>query len=201
MKNSFENIQEAWKASKQESKSFLANDKMLKLVIENQKKSKKAHFLNILILSIVCIFISSFFIFIAPMKEWLSRIGIVFMIGGLGLRILIEIFSKLKADKIKYDLSTLLTTNKAVEFYLWRKKIHGPITFLIVAFYSLGVFLLNPEFTNYYSLQRVLIFDMLYVVIIIVLFFVIRVGVLKELKQLKRISNLNIDLKNESNEN
>lgn len=123
------------------------------------------------------------------------------MIGGLGLRILIEIFSKLKADKIKYDLSTLLTTNKAVEFYLWRKKIHGPITFLIVAFYSLGVFLLNPEFTNYYSLQRVLIFDMLYVVIIIVLFFVIRVGVLKELKQLKRISNLNIDLKKESNEN
>ena len=198
MVNSFENIQKSWKASKAKETNLLPIDNMLQLAIENQKKSKKAHVLNIIILSIVCIVISVFFVFVTPMHELLSQIGIGFMIGGLILRIIIEIFSKHKASKIKYDFNTLIITNKALDFYSWRKKIHGPVTFLIVFLYTIGIFLLNPEFTNYFGLTRVLIFDMLYIVIAIILFFVIRTGVVKELHQLKHISNINTDLKNES---
>ncbi|UII21290.1 hypothetical protein [Fulvivirga ligni] len=190
MDNSFDKLKENWGKARVSASSRLTADGMLNKAKSSYAKSKKDHIANTVILSLVVVGLAMFFYYLAPLQDTFSRVGIGFMIGGLLLRILIELISHAKASKIIYDDNAAKSTGKAADFYNWRKSIHGPVTFAIVTLYSIGWYMLTPEFMRYIDLKYIYLMDIGYVFIMIILFLIIRKGVIKELKQLKALQEL-----------
>jgi hypothetical protein len=191
----FELIKDQWNKQKRSiPTSEVATSYLIKMAKKNKRKSQLAHLYTIIVLSSTLIVLIFFFINVAPFEQLLSHIGIAFMCGGLLLRIIMEIVSASKAAKISTAIDALNGTNQAVAFYQFRLKMHGTTTYVIVAAYIIGFYMLTPEFLLYLALKWVLIMDIGFVFIALVLFLTIRKGVLTELSVLKELSELKNDL-------
>ena len=191
MNNEFKELQRKW----ENGKKIITNkshdiDKIILKIAAKKRGSLFAHYGNIIIMMISLIGISLFFYYVAPVKEILSIIGASLMIGGLGLRIVIEIFSTLKSKKIDVMDNALAATNNSIAFYEFRKTIHGPITFIIFGLYSIGFYMITPEFSLYFSLWKMILIDVSYIVIAVILVIIIRNGIKKEMKTLLDIIQL-----------
>lgn len=195
MEDKFDQLKNSWKEAKEGQSSSNSSNDMLKLAQTNHANSKKAQIGNIIVLSLVVIGLCAFFIFLAPMQETLSRVGIGLMIGGLLVRIVIELVSHQKARNIDYSSSSTDSTQQAKEYYNYRKRIHGPVTITIIALYTIGFYALTPEFSKYFNTFWMWMIDGSYVVIAIVLFIGIRKGVVQEMKDLQQISDLESSFK------
>ncbi|WP_196891243.1 hypothetical protein [Aureivirga marina] len=191
MISEFEKIQNNWNQNKEEIEFPVLNFDALK---EKIKKKEKENFLfyysTIMILFITLVVISSFFYFVAPVKEIISRIGVGLMLGGLLFRIVIEIISIYKAKRINTIESTLQAAENSLSFYKFRQLIHRVIAPIVVFLYTIGFFMISPEFSKYLGFWNVVFIDVFYVVIGIILFFVIRKGIQKEVQKLKDILKL-----------
>ena len=191
MKNELDQLKAQWK---NEKSSLEASDLKIEGLIEVAKKRKKsvlyAHYGNAIILTLVVIMIATFFYYVTPFQDLISRIGVGLMLGGLVVRIIIEIASAIRSKRIDMTDPALQRTNDTFNFYQFRKKIHGPITISILALYTIGFYMLTPEFSKYMSLFWVVTWDTSYVVIAIVLTIQIRKGVRKEMQDLKEILSL-----------
>ncbi|MFT4739883.1 MAG: hypothetical protein ACI9L9_000658, partial [Marivirga sp.] len=182
-------IKDQWNKQKRSiPTSEVATSYLIKMAKKNKRKSQLAHLYTIIVLSSTLIVLIFFFINVAPFEQLLSHIGIAFMCGGLLLRIIMEIVSASKAAKISTAIDALNGTNQAVAFYQFRLKMHGTTTYVIVAAYIIGFYMLTPEFLLYLALKWVLIMDIGFVFIALVLFLTIRKGVLTELSVLKELS-------------
>lgn len=191
MNNEFKELQRKW----ENGKKIITNkshdiDKIILKIAAKKRGSLYSHYGNIIIMMISLIGISLFFYYVAPVKEILSIIGASLMIGGLGLRIVIEIFSTLKSKKIDVMDNALAATNNSIAFYEFRKTIHGPITFIIFGLYSIGFYMITPEFSLYFSLWKMILIDVSYIVIAVILVIIIRNGIKKEMKTLLDIIQL-----------
>lgn len=194
MNHEFEELQRKWQKSKQGIKNDLeATDKMLASITAKKKSNIRFLYGNITVLSIVVLGIVSFFYYIAPVKETISRIGVFLMIGSLSLRILIEYISILKSKKIDIVDDALKTTNNTLAFYTFRKKIHGPVTLTIIALYTIGFYMITPEFSIHFSIWQMILIDGSYIIGAIIPFISIRKSIQKEMHTLLEI----IKLKNE----
>lgn len=194
MNDSFDQMKNMWQLAKTEKSELASEKEMLSVALDAHRKSKKAHRMNIIILSITCVVMAVFLTKILRLSSVISYVGTGLMLGSLVLRIVIEIYSQLKAAKIEYGFNTLHLTEHTIKFYEWRKKVHGTITILIVVLYSIGFYLLTPEFLMMYSKLVVFAIDAGYFVIAVILFFSIRAGVIKEMNYLKKIILLKSDL-------
>lgn len=190
MEDKFDQLKNSWKEAKEGQSSVGNSSDMLKVARENHNKSKKAQIGNVIVLSLVVIGLCAFFYFLAPLQETLSRIGIGLMIGGLLVRIIIELVSYQKASKIDYSSSSTDTMQQAQTFYNYRKRIHGPVTITIIALYTIVFYALTPEFSKYFDTFWMWMIDGSYVIIAIILFLGIRKGVVQEMKDLKQINEL-----------
>jgi hypothetical protein len=162
-----------------------------------EKKEKENYFFyygTITILLATLIVISLFFYYIAPVKETLSRIGVGLMISGLLFRILIEIISIYKAKQINNIDNTLKTTENTINFHQFRKTIHQVVAPIIIVLYTIGFYMITPEFSLYIEYWILVLIDISYVIIGIILFIVIRKGVKKEMQKLNDIIKLKADL-------
>lgn len=186
MEDKFDQLKDSWREAKKAQQPFDSNT-MLQTILANHNKSRRFHIMNSLILGIVVLGLCAFFYFLAPMQETLSRIGIGLMIGGLIVRIVIELVSHQKASRIDYAAASGESAGQAREFYAYRKKIHGPFTISIIALYTIGFYSLTPEFSTYFSTFWMWMMDGSYLVIGVVLFVGIRKGVLEEMRDLERI--------------
>ncbi len=189
MEDKFEELKNTWQEAKKGQQSVDSAD-MLQAILKNHNRSKRAHLGNVLVLSIVVVGLCAFFYFLAPLQDVMSRIGIGLMIGGLIIRIIIELVSHRKAKQIDYSVKSSESARQAHEFYDYRKKIHGPITITIIALYTIGFYSLSPEFSRYFTTFWMWMMDGSYVVIGLLLFLGIRRGVVQEMRDLKRISEL-----------
>jgi cation transport ATPase len=191
----FEFIKDQWNKQKLSiPENEVTASHLMQKAKKNKRKSQLAHLYTIIILSTTLIVLLFFFVKVAPFQQLLSHIGIVFMCGGLFLRIIMEVVSASKAAKITTSMNALNGTNQAVEFYQFRLKMHGTITYVIVAAYIIGFYMLTPEFMLYLALKWILIMDIGFVFIALVLFLTIRKGVLTELSVLKELAALKEDL-------
>lgn len=188
MSNQFSELENAWKQGKKNLKETAIN---LEETYEKIRQQKKENFLfyygTIAILSITLILISCFFYFVAPVQEILSRIGAGLMLGGLIVRILFEVFSILKAKHIHVLETSLTTVKNSMAFYKFRKNIHGKVAPVIIVLYTVGFYLLTPEFLLYMNTLSVVFFDVFYLFIAVFLFFQIRKGVRKEMDTIRKI--------------
>ena len=169
------------------------------LITKARKKRKHVtnfHYGNIIILTLTLVGISLFFIHVAPVRDAVSRIGAFFMVGGLAVRIVVECFSTVKSQKIDLLNEVAKTTNEALKYYEFRKKIHGPLTITIVALYSLGFYMLTPEFSRYIDFEWMMAIHASYVLGAIFLIWQIRKGIRKEMQNLKELVDLKKEMDN-----
>jgi hypothetical protein len=162
-------------------------ESVIKLAEQKRKNNLYFHYGNIAVLSGVLIMIWLCFHFLFPFRETLSKTGTGLMMGGLALRILIEIFSTTRSRKIDLSETALKTTASTLEFYRFRKKIHGPVTYIIVALYTLGFYMLTPEFAKYIDTVWMAVIDCSYIPGAIILVHNIGKGIKKEMEELRSI--------------
>lgn len=188
MENDIDDLKSAWKSAKGNTGN--AKVSAAELIGQAEAKKKEAvvtHFWNIGILLAVAIMLAVVFYFFFPFREVLSRTGIGFMIGGLLVRITIEIFSISKSNKVNVSDPTAKATEDTLAFYEFRKKIHGPVTLSIVMLYIAGFYMLSPEFSKYISTTWMVIMDVGFLVGAIVMALLIRTGMQKELRDLQSV--------------
>lgn len=191
MDNEFKNVQQKWQKQKKELEGGSSNFEQIVSTIESKrKKGLSFHYGNITILFSTLIGLFLFFYFVAPVEELLSRIGVGFMMIGILLRIVIEVFSSIKAKKINKLDTALKTTELTIDFYKFRKKIHGAITHVIFILYLVGFYMISPEFSNYFSLWQMILMDVSCIVIIAFIYIQMRKGIKNEMNILLEIIEL-----------
>mgnify|MGYP006146253501 FL=1 len=150
MNSQFNKLQNNWESNKKEIE--LSNDSLDILYSKIKEKEKENYFFyygTITILLATLIVISLFFYYVAPVKETLSRIGVGLMISGLIFRIFIEVISIYKAQQINNIDNTLKTTENTINFHQFRKTIHKVIAPIIIVLYTIGFYIITPEFSLY----------------------------------------------------
>ncbi|MFT5890657.1 MAG: hypothetical protein ACI9Y7_000750 [Dokdonia sp.] len=195
MDSEFNKLQNKWESSKKEIE--LSNDSFDVLYSKIKKKEKENYFFyygTITILLTTLFIISLFFYYVAPVKEIISRIGVGLMISGLLFRILIEVISIYKAKQISNLDNTLKTTENIINFHQFRKIIHKVIAPIVIVLYTIGFYMITPEFSLYIEFWNLVLIDVSYVIIGIILFIVIRKGVKKEMQKLTEIMELKNDI-------
>ncbi|AXT53403.1 hypothetical protein D1818_22200 [Aquimarina sp. BL5] len=191
MNNEFETLQNQWKKDKGNIESTSNDAEEIFSSIKKKKSwSTRFHYGNILVLSTVLIGIIAFFYFVAPVQELLSRVGVGLMVGGLLIRIIIEVISVSKAKKINMVNDALQTTNDTITFYNFRKTIHGPLTIGIIGLYTIGFYMITPEFSLYFETWKLILIDVSYIIGGIIPFLAVRKNIKKEIKILLEIIQL-----------
>lgn len=188
MDNDFKNLQQKWQKQKNELEENTSSFEQIVSTIESKKKKGLSfHYGNIIILVVTLIGLFLFFYSVAPVQELLSRIGVGFMMIGILLRIVIEVFSSIKSKKINKLDTALKTTELTIDFYKFRKKIHGAITYIIFVLYLVGFYMISPEFSNYFSLWQMILMDVSCFVIIAFIYIQMQKGIKKEMNILLEI--------------
>ena len=183
-----DDLKSIWKSAKGNTEKSAVTAAALISQAETKKKNAVVtHFWNIGILLALAIMLALTFYFFFPFRDTLSRTGIGFMIGGLLVRIAIEIFSISKSNKVKVSDTTSQATEDILAFYEFRKKIHGPVTLSIVMTYIAGFYMLSPEFSRYISTTGMIVMDVGFLVGAIVMALLIRTGIRKELRDLQTV--------------
>lgn len=195
MNNDFKALQNSWKSSRNNIKTPTNNfDILYKKIEQKQKENFSFYYGTIIILTITLIAVSLFFYYMVPVKETLSRIGAGLMITGLAFRILIEIVSVIKAKRINKFDKTLQTVDSSLSFHQFRKKIHQVYSPIIIGLYSIGFYMIFPEFMLYMSIWMIWFIGISYLIMGTVLFIVIRKGVVDEMQKLRDIMELKKDI-------
>ena len=194
MNESDDELTNLWKQAKQQHPPAPSAPNVLaEKARSTVRHTRNFHLGNVAILLTVVVGLLAFFYYVAPLQTTLSRIGIGLMIGGLLVRIGIELHSVARSARINLGVNAVQATDDALSFYRFRKRIHGPITITIVLLYSLGFYLLTPEFSRYFSLFWMVLIDGSYLVGAVILILLIRQGIRKEMKALAEL----IDIKKE----
>ena len=180
-----------WKSARSAQPASTINTAQL-IETANQKKraSLRAHYYTIAILSITLISLVSFFVTVAPMQQTLSRIGIALMLGGLVIRIGVEVASLVRGSKIDWQAQPDSAIKQAKAFYQFRKQIHGAFTMIILVLYVIGFYLLTPEFSQYLSKNMMIYIHVSFVVVAVILFWQIRKGVRREVETLQELARI-----------
>ena len=182
-------LKDQWKDAKA-SVSKPDDATMEEFMKQAQKKKRNvlyAHYGNAAVLTVTLLMIGLFFYHITPFRDLISHIGVGLMMGGLLIRIIIELYSSQRSKLIQLTDQALTHVDQTVSFYQFRKKIHGPVTILIVALYTIGFYMLTPEFSKYLQLHWVILMDLSYVIGAIILVTQIRKGIRAEMKDLSEL--------------
>ncbi|MFY0628805.1 MAG: hypothetical protein JXR05_00410 [Flavobacteriaceae bacterium] len=191
MSSHFSELEDAWKQGKKNLQSSSMDlERIYEKISANKKESFLFYYGTIAILSATFIMILGFYYFVAPVEQLLSRIGGTLMLGGLIVRIIFEIISITKAKKIHVLDNSLEAVNNSIAFYQFRKRIHAIVAPIIITLYTIGFYMITPEFLIYMDTWNVVLFDVSYLFIAIFLFVQIRKGVRKEMETVKKTVEL-----------
>lgn len=155
-------LEEIWKADRQHSTTDSVAA-LLDKVKENQQKSEQFHIATIIILTITLVTLVAFFIFVAPFQDSLSRVGCTLMLASLAIRIGFEIASLSRARRMDASLASREANLRNIRFHAMRKLIHGPVMMSALIAYTVGFFMLTPEFAEYFSGLAITLIDGSYV--------------------------------------
>ncbi|MCG2615969.1 hypothetical protein LZZ85_16855 [Terrimonas sp. NA20] len=190
MDNEMKSLRDLWQKAKPVAPAPVSIAALQQKAKANKRSSIIFQYVNIIILLSLAIIIYLYLGVWFPYRTLLGQTGVWLMIGSMLLRVIIEWLSILRSKRIRLDTQLLQNTNSALHYYRFRKKIHGPITFLIVALYTAGFYMLMPEFTSHVPTWLSLIVMISYPVGAVVLIYQIRKGIKKEISDLKELAEL-----------
>jgi cation transport ATPase len=137
----------------------------IELMEQSRAKFRKTIIMNVMtivILLTTLIGLCAFFYFLAPLQQTLSHAGIALMLGGLVIRIAIEVASVFRSSRVDF-IKPAVEVNEAYQrYYQYRMRIHGPVTLLILLAYTVGFYVLIPEFSNYFNTTQIVLLALSY---------------------------------------
>ena len=198
MNGDLDDIKRSWQSAKTNLKAATGSvDTIISQAEKKKQRSVYFQYGNIAILAATLTMITAFFYFVAPVQDALSLVGKWLMIGGLAVRILIEFYSIFKSAQVDLADDALRSVDTTLNYYKFRKRIHGPVTFTIVALYTVGFYILTPEFSRYIELPWLILIDASYVVGAVFLVWQIRKGIRREMRSLEDMVALKKELAGE----
>lgn len=191
MNDQIDDLKILWNDAKQSADDSSARiESLVRLARTKKQNNNKTLILNMFVLIITLVGISAFFIYVANFRLLISHIGIGLMTGSLVLRIIIELFSLYLSSGIDMSETALKTNNAFLKFYQFRKRIHGPVTLAILLAYSIGFYLLTPEFSLYFDLPVMILLDLSYIVAALIFTWFVLIAIKNELIDLKEINRI-----------
>ncbi len=194
MQTDFNDIQKLWKQEQNDNIKASNAAYIIKMAERKRKKNTRTQWGNIFVLLVFTIILSSYFLFVAHFQFNTSKAGEFLMIGSLLLRIMIEVGSLVFSGRIDISEDALKSNNSFLTYFNFRKKIHGPVTVAIVILYSIGFYLLSPEFSNWFPLWLLVLIDVSYLAAAFIFGYFIRSAIGRELKTLNEIRRFREDL-------
>jgi hypothetical protein len=196
MEKEMDDLTSLWKGGTQGSSQKESVGAIIAQAQQRKRSSLMSHYGNIAIMTGVMILVSVFFLYLYPFRTMLSIAGVYTMIAGLAIRIVIEIFSVMRSGRIQLSDAVATKTDEALQFYNFRRTIHGPVTIVCVGLYVVGWFMLTPEYARHIPMWLLVTMDAGFVVMAVVLIVVIRRGLMKEIADLYKIVELRRQLEN-----
>ncbi len=198
MTNELNELKNLWQDAKkgQLSASIDANE-IISLSKKKMKNVVSMHVKNIATLAITLVGLIAFFKYVAPLQETLSHVGIFLMTGGLIVRILIELYSIYFSSQINMSTSVSQNSNASLNFFQFRKRIHGPVMYTILVAYTIGFYILTPEFSFYFSTTMMILMDASYLVGAVIVGYFINLGIKKEMSDLRELLQIQNELHGE----
>lgn len=196
MKEELDDLSTLWQQAKNKSQEASVPN-VGELIMQASAKKRStlvAHFGNAAVLTLTVAVLMFYFYYLYNFQFALSKIGYNLMIGGLIVRIAIEIYSALRSRSITVSDTAAKSLQNSVAFYEFRKRIHGPVTIIIFGLYFIGFYMLTPEFSRYFSLGWMILIDGSALIIAAFLAFFIRKGIKQELCDLEKMMELQRNL-------
>jgi len=190
MSKEFKELQDHWESGRKIIELPHDQTELYRRIKSKKKENYLFYYGTITTLLITFIVVSLFFYFVAPVQASLSRLGVAFMLSGLLLRIIVEMVSIHKAKQVNDFDNTIEATENSIKFYQFRKTIHKIIAPIVIVIYTIGFFMIAPEFSSYMESWNVTLIYASYVIIGMILFFVLRKGVNREMKKLTEIMEI-----------
>ena len=194
MQTEFNDIKQLWEQSKTSAQNSSDSSNIIKMAEQKKRSSTKTQLANIIILVVFVFGLLAYFQLVAKFQSPLSFIGEILMCGSIILRIGIELASIFYAKRIDLSETALKSNDTILRYYNFRKKIHGSVTIAIIILYSIGFYLLTPEFASYFTLWLLVLIDLSYILAALIFSYFIRSAIQREMKALKEIKRLREDL-------
>ncbi len=185
MKEELNELKQVWKSAKEAMpQPGMTPDSIIAKARSKARSSWIMHLGNMIILAATLVMVSVFFYYLFPFADALSQSGVHLMVSGLVVRIIVEAFSLRKLLSIEISDQTAKATSDYVNFYEFRRKVNGPVTYLLVGIYIAGFFMLSPEFGRYMGNTFLLVLDIMAISLAVVLVKEIGKGIRKEMDEL-----------------
>lgn len=197
MSDPIDDLKNKWNKAKKSEPDYASSTHVIELSKKKMRGAVKMHVGNIAVLAITLIGISAFFIYVAPFKETLSHVGMALMIGGLLIRIIIECYSIYRSSKVDFSETAMNASTRTMNFYAYRKRIHGPVTIGILIAYTVGFYVLTPEFADYFTTTQVILIDSSYLLGAAIFGFSIRKAIKDEMRILDDLKGLQEEIARE----
>ena len=194
MQTEFNDIKQLWKQDKTSAKDSPDSSAIIKLAEQKKRSTTRTQLANITVLVVVVFALLGYFMFVAKFQFTLSHVGEVLMCGGIILRIGIELASIFYAKRIDLSEVALKSNNSILSYYNFRKKIHGTITIAIIVLYTIGFYMLSPEFSYWFPMWLLILINLTYILAAIIFSYFIRSAIRREMKTLNEIKRLREDL-------
>ncbi len=188
MENELSDLKKVWQQAQLHQPAPRVSSETLITQARLKKKTVYAeHFGNLAVLGGTVLLLIVYFYFIYSLQDTASIWGINFMIVGLLVRIGIEVLSFMQSRKIQVDRPTTDSLLSLMAFHRLRKRIHGPITLVIVAMYVVGLYAVTPEAGRHISATAFMWMHISIPAIAIFLVMVGRKGIRNEMRALKKL--------------
>ncbi len=194
MQTDFNDIQNLWKQEKDNIGTNSNAASIIRLAEHKRKKTTRTQLANITVLVFVVLVLISYFVFVARFQQILSKTGEVLMIGSLLIRIFIETGSIFYSKHIDFSETALKNNDTFLRYFRFRKKIHGPVTVAILIIYTIGFYMLTPEFISWFPMWLLILIDVSYIVAALIFSYFIRSAIKREMKALHQIHQFREDL-------
>ena len=195
MSDKIDDLKKLWQDSRVDERDNSTDIKNTIHIAKQQMRSAtRLQLTGILILVIVAAGLWAFFIYVARFRQTLSHIGAGLMIGGLIVRIITELFSIYMSTRINLADPALKTNNDSLRYFRFRRRVNGPFTAGILIAYTIGFYMLTPEFSLYFSTLVLIMIDLSYLLAAFIFTWFIRNAVKKEMGILKEVLRITNDL-------
>ena len=195
MNTDLNHLKALWEDSKMEQVLPHSDiDDIIRLSQKKMKRTVRLQWNTIIILTITLVVISSYFKYVTHFNQTLSHLGTAFMLGGLIIRILLELISIYLSRKINLAETALRSNRSTLSYFRFRKVMNGPVTITIVIFYSIGFYMLTPEFSLFFSPSKMVLINLSYVLAAVIFTWSIRKAVKKEMTILNEIIRIRKDI-------
>ncbi|WP_319501633.1 hypothetical protein [uncultured Draconibacterium sp.] len=194
MQTEFNDIKQLWKQDKTSANDSPDSSAIIKLAEQKKRSTTRTQLANITVLVVVVLALLAYFVFVAKFQFTLSRFGALIMCGSIVLRIGIELASIFYAKRIDLSEAALKSNTSILSFYNFRKKIHGTITIAIIVLYTIGFYMLTPEFSHWFPMWVLILIDLSYILAAVIFSYFIRSAIRREMKALNEIKRLREDL-------